>query len=282
MDDKELARAVALDLGSDVVAALEGRLPDEGTRTFGLIEAVTVAAFLVQCAQLVLQMRSDGIGLVPAVANSRELMQQGYPGLSAEKRLGLVARILKKLLPDTFTLPARDRSAAGAKTSWIASYFASLGGNQPPVLVPFASGDFWIVDQPVGWMPDASDGPGVVRVDVPRGFVTDLGSVPSYLWALLQQAGHYGEAVIYHDWLYWEQSCAREVADRVLDRALHDLSVDSATHEAVVAGVRLFGGSYWAELAAEKAAGGKRLLRRLPDEPTMTWDEWRRRPGVFA
>ena len=138
-------------------------------------------------------------------------------------------------------------------------------------------------------MPDDDDGPGVIRVDVPKGFVTDLASVPNYLWPILNRTGRHGNAAIYHDWLYWQQNDAsvdtgvtREVADRVFDRAMHDMGVDVATRNLIWAGVRIFGGSYWDNNAAEKAAGGKRVLKVFPDSPTITWEDWRQRPDVFV
>jgi hypothetical protein len=201
--------------------------------------------------------------------------------------------VLQKLLPDSFGTPVRGRGAApvAEKKSWVWSYMASRGGGESDkryfqggatILLPFADQDIWIVYQSVGWVPDAADGPGLVRVDVPRGFVTDLASVPSYLWAILQRTGRYGNAAIYHDWLYWEQSCPREVADRVFDRAMHDMGVDPMTRRLMWAGVRVFGGYYWDETTKSKAAGERRVLKRFPDSPTIRWDDWRRQPDVFA
>jgi hypothetical protein len=149
------------------------------------------------------------------------------------------------------------------------------------ILVPFADQDYWIVFQNVGWIPDQNDGPDVTRVDVPRGFVTDLASVPSYLWALLQKTGKYGNAAIYHDWLYWDQPCSRAVADRVFDRAMHDMGVDAVTRNAIWAGVRVFGGTYWEENPKLKRAGQRRVLKRFPTDPTITWEKWRNEDNVF-
>ena len=113
-------------------------------------------------------------------------------------------------------------------------------------------------------------------------FATDLASVPSYLWSVLQRTGRYGNAAIYHDWLYWDQSVPRSFADRVFDRAMHDMGVDASTRKIMWAGVRVFGGSYWDELKAAKAAGEKRVLSKFPDSPTITWNDWRQRSGVFV
>ncbi|WP_052435608.1 DUF1353 domain-containing protein [Bradyrhizobium japonicum] len=296
MNEKDLARAVAADLGPEVLASLDAPAADGHTRTFGLTEAMAIAGFLVQCAQVTLEVwraRQERALLVQAVINSDKLMQ-AYPSLDAEKRLGLVARLLNKLLPESFGRPPRDlrAEAAADKRQWVASYSASRGAisgsigrtyhGGATVLLPFGDQAWWIVYKDIGWVPDASDGPHVVRVDVPRGFVTDLASIPTYLWAILQKTGRYGNAAIYHDFLYWQQTCTREVADCVFDRAMVEMGVDSLTRNLIWAGVRVFGGSAWEENAIAKARGEKRLLKRFPDSPTTTWDEWRKETGVFA
>jgi hypothetical protein len=295
MHEKDLARAVAADLGSEVLAAVEMPSSDDRTRALSLTGAMAVASFLVQCASLAVQVwqaKQDRALLVAALANSKELMEM-YPRLDPEKRLGLMARVLKKFLPDSFGTPPRGGGAPVAeKRGWVASYLAKRGSGGDAatreflggatILMPFADQDNWIVYQNIGWVPDDADGTGVVRVDVPRGFVTDLASVPSYMWAILQRTGRYGNAAIYHDWLYWERTCPREVADRVFDRAMHDMGVDPVTRNAMWAGVRVFGGSYWDDTAVAKAAGEKRVLKRFPDSPTIRWEDWRRQPDVFA
>ncbi|WP_008544410.1 DUF1353 domain-containing protein [Bradyrhizobium sp. CCGE-LA001] len=296
MNEKDLARAVAADLGPEVLASLDGPASDGRTRTFGITEAMAIGGFLVQCAQLALEIwraREDRAVLPATLVNNDELMS-AYPRLDPEKRLGLIARVLNKLLPDSFGRPTHDRSGDGSsdKRQWVASYSANRGGPTNPsartfhggatILLPFGDQNWWVVYRAIGWLPDASDGPGVVRVDVPQGFVTDLASVPNYLWAVLQKTGRYGNAAIYHDYLYWEQQCSREVADRVFDRAMVEMDVDSITRNLIWAGVRVFGSSAWKENAAEKARGGKRVVKRFPNGPTMTWDEWRKQPDVFA
>ena len=94
-----------------------------------------------------------------------------------------------------------------------------------------------------------------------RDFVTDLASVPSYLWSVLQKTGRYGNAAIYHDWLYWEQSVPRSFADRVFDRAMHDMGVDASTRRLMWAGVRVFGGSYWEQNKLAKAVANDGFWR---------------------
>ncbi len=295
MDEKELARAAAADLGPDVIAAVEKPVADDEVRGLPVSDAMAIGGFLVSCAQLTWQIwnaRQERALLVEALTNSEKLMTM-YPRLDPEKRLGLIARVLAKLLPDTFGRPTHATSAE--KRHWVKDYQAtrteSGGPEREPVrgeyqgggliLMPFADEDWWILLQNVGWVPDASDGPGVVRVDVPKGFVTDLASVPSYLWPILAKTGRYGNAAVYHDWLYWDQAITREVADRVFDRAMHDMGVDAITRRLMWAGVRVFGGSCWQENAGAKAAGARRVLKKYPDLPTVTWEDWRRKTDVF-
>ncbi len=94
----------------------------------------------------------------------------------------------------------------------------------------------------------------------------------------------YGNAAIYYAWLHWQQpqGVTRDAADRVFDRAMHDMAVDAVTRNLIWAGVRVFGDGYWDEDAKSKAAGDKRVLQRLPDQPTITGEVWRQRPVVFV
>lgn len=301
MNQKELALAVAANLGPDVVAAVEAPQAAD-VRAIGITEGMAIAGFLTQCVQMAFQIwqaKADRALLVAALADSEQLMK-AYPRLDPEKRMGLIANILRTFLPQSFeaALDARAAASVADKQRWIANYIESrrgAAGGTPAdematrdfqggatILLPFADQNWWILYQPVGWLPGPEDGPGLPRVDVPRGFVTDLASLPSYLWGILQKTGRYGNAAIYHDWLYWEQSVPRSTADRVFERAMNDMGVDAATRRLIWAGVRVFGGQYWDENTELKARGEKRVLARFPDKPTISWEDWRTRLDVFA
>lgn len=288
MQALDLARAVAQDLGDDVVAQVN--MGSTGDASRGVGEAVAVGGFLLQCAHVAIQLwqaKQDRALLVAALENSDELMK-AYP-LDPEKRLGLTARILNRLLPSSFdpssySIAEKQRWVSGMMERRRNDTGAALdarGFDGVTILLPFADQFWWILYQPVGWVPGPEDGPDVVRVDVPRGFVTDLASIPSYLWAVLQKTGRYGNAAIYHDWLYWEQSVPRATADRIFDRAMHDMGVDQTSRRLIWSGVRVFGGKYWDQNTAAKLRGEKRVLAHFPDSPTVKWDDWRTRPGVF-
>ena len=301
--EQDLTRSIAADLGPDVLAAIAAPPPEDATRSFGIPEAMAIGGFLVSCAQFaftVWQTRKAESKQAQFVADlfGNEKLHAIYPSLGEEKRLGVMARIARKLGPDTFNA-TREAKVAGLaeRQRWIAAYIEQrraeaaaapsdvttrdfVGG--PPLLVPFADQVYWALHKPIGWIPDESDGPNVIRVDVPRGFVTDLASVPGYLWPIMTKTGKYGNAAIYHDWLYAEQPCSRLVADTVFDRALAESGVDDVTRSLMWAAVRVFGGGGWERYAQDKAAGRKWVITKFPDDPTITWEDWRQRPDVFV
>ena len=238
MDDKELARAVASDLGPEIAAAVENP-PGAETVRGGLPEAMAVGGFVLSCAQLTWQIwnaRQERELLVEALANSDKLLAV-YPQLDPEKRMGLMARVLAKFLPDAFERSAHNRSTEAAdKRRWVQDYQASRtatgrsdrdllrrefqGGAL--ILVSFADEDWWVLYQDVGWVPDAADGRAVVRVDVPRGFVSISRRSRATYGRSCRRPGITAMRAIYRDWLYWQQTTPREIADRVFDRAMHD------------------------------------------------------------
>lgn len=293
----DLARSVAAEFGPDVEAALAAEPSADATRAFGVTEALMIAGLIGQVVQIALQAwamrQSQPAALVQDVLADPKLSEVA-PGLDQEKRLEVMGQTLSKLSPDTFGAykPGVDKPAAEAKRAFVSGLLRSRGEDDqpltrdfhggPPLLVPFADQDYWTLMKPIGWVPDESDGPNVVEVHVPKGFVTDLASVPSYLWPLLTKTGRYGNAAIYHDWLYADQPCSRLVADTVFDRALADSGVDDATRGLMWAAVRVFGGSGWSRYAKDKAEGRKWVIAKFPDDPRITWDEWRERPDVFA
>ena len=116
---------------------------------------------------------------------------------------------------------------------------------------------------------------------MPANFVSDLATIPPYFWWALPPTGRYGHAAILHDWLYWDQSCSRAIADRVFEVAMAEVGVDTALRKAMWAAVRVGGGKYWDAVPEDKRLKKNRVLRRLPETP-VTWAEWQAEPDVFA
>lgn len=153
--------------------------------------------------------------------------------------------------------------------------------NGPPApIVPFADWDFYYTKGLVSWeSPKASEGPS--RIDVPIGFVTDLASIPSEFWSILSPNARYSYPAIIHDYLYWFQTCARDVADEVLRSAMEDMKVSAVQAFTMYQAVRIAGSHAWSSNSAMKAAGERRILKRFPTSLMTTWDEWKTQPDVF-
>jgi Protein of unknown function (DUF1353) len=119
-------------------------------------------------------------------------------------------------------------------------------------------------------------------VTAPKGFVTDLASIPRVFWSLLRPDGEYAYAAVIHDYLYWTQTTSREVADDVFKATMEELNVDGTTVLAIYTAVRGFGQSAWDQNAADRKNGGHRILRRFPEDPRVTWAQWKSDPDVFV
>jgi hypothetical protein len=136
--------------------------------------------------------------------------------------------------------------------------------------------------KPIGWKPGPQQDQSLPHVQVPMGFVTDFASVPRLFWTALPPDGDYTYAAILHDYLYWNQATDKATADLVLKAAMEDFGVSAAQAFAVYNGVKVGGQSAWDGNAALKAAGEKRILKVFPTDPTVRWEDWKRRPGVFG
>ncbi len=74
---------------------------------------------------------------------------------------------------------------------------------------------------------------------VPRGFKTDLASIPRLLWRLLPPIGKYDKAAVVHDYLYQFNGVTRKEADSILLEAMTVLGVGKWTRRTIYAGVRV-------------------------------------------
>jgi len=217
--------------------------------------------------------------------------------LDPERRLGLMARIVNTIVPERIgSSPSIPIGKPVSKQEWLTNWKNESGRpmTQPidkekgramtqPILVPFADMDNWIVYEEIYWTPPGGAPSNLpASVTVPKGFVTDLATIPPYFWWALPPIGRYGHAAILHDWLYWEQDkiSSRAAADKVFEVAMAELNVAPALRKAMWAAVRVCGGEYWDQDAAEKLHGGKRVLKRMPETP-VTFEEWKTNPDVF-
>ncbi len=155
-----------------------------------------------------------------------------------------------------------------------------LGGfTSLPRITPFGDWDFYYLEDELKYQ--ARDREKIKDVNVPKGFVTDLASVPSLLWAKYPPTGRYAYATIVHDYLYWTQERERSEADAVLKDALRDSRVDSTTVAAFHLAVTSLGANSWNANIKAKMAGEKRFLIRFPEDRLTSWADWRKQPNVF-
>lgn len=83
------------------------------------------------------------------------------------------------------------------------------------------------------------------RYIVPRGFITDLASIPRLLRALFDVNGESRAAAVLHDFLYCIQHTTRAEADALFLEALKSCGVPWATRYSMYLGVRAGGWMYW-------------------------------------
>lgn len=138
----------------------------------------------------------------------------------------------------------------------------------------------YFLTKSITWTPNAGQ-EAFKSVTVPVGFVTDFASIPRIFWSALRPDGTYTYPAIVHDYLYWMQERPKDDADQILKFGMEDLSVDSVSSIAIYNGVHFFGGSAWDSNKKLKSQGEKRILKRFPEDPTTTWEKWKKQPDVF-
>lgn len=168
---------------------------------------------------------------------------------------------------------------AKAKEAERRGEFASLA--PPQELVPFRDWDYYYTKgRSARWTPNP--GQKYSAVSVPEGFVTDLASVPQWLWSSgTRPEGSYAYAAIIHDHLYWIQDRSREEADGIFLMAMEDSKVEKSLRDRIHSAIRLAGQSAWDSNAKLRGQGERRILKDFPKDFTISWSEWKRRPGVF-
>ena len=78
-------------------------------------------------------------------------------------------------------------------------------------------------------------------IRVPKGFITDLASVPRIMWVVFPPFGRYTEASVVHDFLYSSSELSRKKCDEVFFMLMLENNVSYFTAKILHASVRLFG-----------------------------------------
>jgi hypothetical protein len=170
---------------------------------------------------------------------------------------------------------------AAAADRWVTEWHSNARPVAGALVLARFADPIYVVTKPITWTPNPAQQGAYKAVTVPVGFVTDFASIPRVFWSALRPDGDYGYAAIIHDYLYWEQSVPKNTADDILRFAMEDFQVNPATVALIHRAVQLGGGMAWEGNAKLKAVGEKRVLKRLPEDPTTRWADWKKRSDVF-
>jgi len=176
---------------------------------------------------------------------------------------------------------AQEQADPAAVDAWMKTWMSESRQAAGALhLSRFADPTYFLL-KPITWKPNPGQ-ESYAPVTVPVGFVTDFTSIPRVFWSALRPDGLYTYPAIVHDYLYWEQTVPRETADLIFKFGMEDFRVATSTIAAVYNAVKTFGGLAWQSNAKLKAAGEKRLLTKFPEDPTLTWKQWKANSMNFS
>src|SRR5262249_32946301 len=143
--------------------------------------------------------------------------------------------------------PSKTKKASYTKEEWMARWMrsdAARASDSPLHLGRFREPMYYLLD-PISWTPNADQATRFSAVQVPKGFVSDLASIPQAFYSLLRPDGTYAYAAIIHDYLYWTQTVKRETADDILKNSMEDFDVTPVTIRTIFTAVRAAGQFAW-------------------------------------
>jgi hypothetical protein len=100
--------------------------------------------------------------------------------------------------------------------------------------------DEWVVFDPLIGLRGNGD-----KIIVPRGYVTDLASIPRLLRGAFNVNGLLRAPAVTHDWLYSSQRYSRAESDAIFLDAMEARGIGRATRYSAYAAVRSFGWIRW-------------------------------------
>lgn len=104
---------------------------------------------------------------------------------------------------------------------------------------PVGEAENWTLEQNLSYVSDHLG----LQVTAPKGFTSDLASIPWFFRRLLPKSGEYNAAAFIHDYLCRCTAVARVVSDELFYQAMRDLKVPAWKREIMYTGVRI--GSFW-------------------------------------
>ena len=120
--------------------------------------------------------------------------------------------------------------------------------NRPPIMEADPSGEIFVLTDAMRCRVGID---GIWRpVVVHAGFLTDLASIPPWAWPVAERLGPWNRPAILHDYLYWQGTCSRLVADRIFCAAMRSTGVAALRRALMYAAVRIAGWHPWREYRA--------------------------------
>lgn len=98
------------------------------------------------------------------------------------------------------------------------------------------------------------------KVIVPKGFRSDLASIPNVVQNIIPKVGPYDGAATVHDWLYCIQTTTRAEADHIFLRIMKASKVNYITRYTIFWAVRLFAKFAW-DLSKKDIAKYRRIMK---------------------
>lgn len=164
---------------------------------------------------------------------------------------------------------------------WFDDVFSSGKAVQGGLHLYRFSDEIYALTRPISWIPNPGSAKDLGKVDVPAGFITDFASVPKIFWSILPRDGLYVYPAIIHDYMYWMQEAARSLADETLREGMQDFKVDTVSVNAIYWGVRAGGAAAWSANAKLRSSGERRVIRKFPENPLVSWFDWKKDSTVF-
>ncbi len=111
------------------------------------------------------------------------------------------------------------------------------------IIVKLNKKDLFEVYEPFDYHVGTEDSDIIIKV--PKGFVTDLASIPWFARWLISKVGRSAQAGVLHDWCYFKQLFPRKQCDDIFIEAMEVLGVPKWKRVAMHRSVRLFGFISW-------------------------------------
>lgn len=106
----------------------------------------------------------------------------------------------------------------------------------------------WVLEENLTYITNNND-----VITVPKGFLTDLASIPSLFTGVFDINGKHRSAAILHDYLYTIQDRIRYDADKIFLEAMESSGVGFFTRWSMFSAVRLGGWVSWNNYEDERS-----------------------------